>query len=214
MYLVYVHTCPNGKRYVGMTRQKPNNRWRSGQGYLHCVDFYNAVIEFGWRNITHEIIANDLTKEEAESLERQLIKDFKTTDPRYGYNCHSGGLSGATINKVTRKRMSVAQSGEGNPRYGKHCSNETKDKIGTSKRGKPLTDAHKRKLGEVLGGDKNPAARPVVQYDINMNFIAKWPYIRAAKKETGASNISSCCTGKQKTSGGYIWRYADEVGGV
>ena len=78
MYLVYVHTCPNGKRYVGMTRQKPNNRWRSGQGYLHCIDFYNAVIEFGWRNITHEIIANDLTKEEAESLERQLIKDFKT----------------------------------------------------------------------------------------------------------------------------------------
>lgn len=214
MYTVYIHTCPNGKKYVGMTKQRPNNRWRSGRGYLHCVDFYNAVMEFGWRNIVHEIVSTGLTKEEAEEMERNLISLYKTTDPRYGYNCHSGGLSGATINNVTRTRMSVAQSGEGNPRYGKHCSTETKEKIGASKRGKPLSKAHKQKLGEILGKENNPAARPVLQYDINMNLLTKWPYIRAAEKATGANNISTCCRGKLKTSGGFIWRYADEaVGG-
>lgn len=32
-YSVYVHTTPNGKRYVGMTSQEPFVRWRNGLGY-------------------------------------------------------------------------------------------------------------------------------------------------------------------------------------
>ena len=36
-YKIYVHTAPNGKRYVGITRQKLNRRWRYGEGYKRCV---------------------------------------------------------------------------------------------------------------------------------------------------------------------------------
>lgn len=32
MYL-YMHICPNGKKYVGITIQEPNQRWRDGKGY-------------------------------------------------------------------------------------------------------------------------------------------------------------------------------------
>lgn len=210
MYSVYMHTCPNGKRYIGMTSCKDmNDRWRYGHGYKHDTDFHNAIMEYGWRNIQHEVVASNLLKEEAEALERELIAEYSTTNPEFGYNSHSGGLKGAKANDNTRKRMSAAQSGEGNSRYGVHLSAETKKKIGASKRGKPLSEECKRKLGEVLGGERNPAAKPVAQYDKNMVLIRILPYIREAEKHTGANNISSCCTGKLKTSGGFIWRHVE-----
>lgn len=210
MYSVYVHTCPNGKKYIGMTGQNnPKDRWQSGHGYKHCTDFHNAIIEFGWRNISHEVISTGLSKEEAEFLEQKLISLYKTQDPRFGYNSHSGGLSGQTIRKETVKRMSKAQSGEGNPRYGVHLSQETKEKIASTKRGKPLSAECKKKLSKVFGGDKNPQAKSVCQYDLNMNLIKIWPYMNMARFETGASNISECCRGRLKTSGGFIWRYFD-----
>ena len=203
MYSVYIHTCPNGKKYVGMTGQEnPKNRWKCGHGYYHCTDFYNAIVEYGWRNIAHEIVATNLEKEEAETLERDLIAHYKTTDPEYGYNSHSGGLKGAKINQTTKSRMRSAQSGEGNPRYGVIPSPETRARISAANKGRVLTKEHREKLGELLGGEKNPAARPVIQYDLSMSPIKRWPYIRAAATATG---------GELKTSGGFVWRFEKDV---
>lgn len=39
-YYVYIHTCPNGKRYVGITTKNPKYRWSKGNGYKpnkHCL---------------------------------------------------------------------------------------------------------------------------------------------------------------------------------
>lgn len=33
-YKVYMHTLPNGKRYVGITKQEPEKRWLNG----YCID--------------------------------------------------------------------------------------------------------------------------------------------------------------------------------
>ena len=51
----------------------------------------------------------------------------------------------------------------------------------------------------------------VLQYSLNGNFIKKYNSIKLAKQETGAKDISECCKGKFKQSGGYIWRYANEI---
>ena len=32
-FYVYIHTCPNGKKYVGLTTTDPKDRWRKGEGY-------------------------------------------------------------------------------------------------------------------------------------------------------------------------------------
>lgn len=50
MYL-YMHICPNGKKYVGITIQEPNQRWRDGKGYCKNKHFYNAILKYGWDNI-------------------------------------------------------------------------------------------------------------------------------------------------------------------
>lgn len=47
----------------------------------------------------------------------------------------------------------------------------------------------------------------VIQYDKNMNLIKIWDGVRLAMKEMKSYHICSCCKGKIKYSGGYIWRY-------
>jgi len=32
-YTVYQHTVPNGKNYIGITRQEIGKRWKNGKGY-------------------------------------------------------------------------------------------------------------------------------------------------------------------------------------
>jgi len=51
--------------------------------------------------------------------------------------------------------------------------------------------------------------RFVLQYDLNDNFIKEWDSIVSASKELNirSNNIVTCCSGKSKSSGGFIWKY-------
>lgn len=212
MYTVYMHTCPNGKRYIGLTsKENLQDRFHSGHGYKNNTDFNNAIIEFGWRNISHEVLASGLTSDEAEKIERDMIAFYKSNDPEYGYNSYNGGLKGTKAGKRTIARMKTAQSKERNPMFGRTQTEETRRKISMAKKGKKLSDECKKKLSRALSGEKNPSAKPVLQYDQEMNLLAIWRYIEEAAKATGANNISSCCRGRLKTSGGYVWRYLEEA---
>lgn len=55
--------------------------------------------------------------------------------------------------------------------------------------------------------------KKVVQYDINGNKVEEFISGKMASEKIKISQtcISSCCKGKIKTAGGYIWKYADEV---
>lgn len=57
----------------------------------------------------------------------------------------------------------------------------------------------------------NKRKRPVIQYTIDDEFVAEYPSIKNAAKETGLKpqNIQSCCANKynKKTTGGFIWKY-------
>ena len=96
-YLVYKHTTPNNKVYIGITHQSTERRWQNGKGYETQSRFWKAIKKYRWENIKHQIIAENLTEEEACKLEESLIKQYKSTDPKFGYNTYEGGNSGKSL---------------------------------------------------------------------------------------------------------------------
>ena len=103
-YYVYIHTnLINNKKYIGITCLKPIKRWQNGKGYSKQSLFNNAIQKYGWDNFKHEILFCNLTKEQAEMFEIELIKYYKSNDRNFGYNQSAGGESGAKGVKQNRK---------------------------------------------------------------------------------------------------------------
>ena len=111
-YCVYVHTNNyNLKKYVGITRRKPETRWNNGYGYLYNNHFYSAIKKYGWDGFSHDVIASNLTKDEAENFEKILILKLKSYQREFGYNNDMGGNSTGKISEQTRRKMSECQKG-------------------------------------------------------------------------------------------------------
>ena len=110
-YIVYIHTNRiNKKRYVGITSQKPDERWRHGEGYKHCVLFYRAIQKYGWDSFDHEIVADNLTQKEAEDMEMFLIAEFNSNCKESGYNISEGG-NAPKLTEETKKKISETHLG-------------------------------------------------------------------------------------------------------
>lgn len=105
-FTLYCHTNKlNGKKYIGVTSQKLNRRFRDGKGYGNCTHFKRAIDKYGWDSFETEILFEGLTHEEAELLEVKLIDEYCTLSPN-GYNLESGGNLKKEINKSTRLKIS------------------------------------------------------------------------------------------------------------
>lgn len=105
-YSVYVHTCPNGKKYVGITSKDPKRRWLGGKNYRGNVHFTRAINKFGWENINHEIIMSDVSEKTASETEIELILKLNTMNPKFGYNNTTGGEIGKEYSEESIKKMS------------------------------------------------------------------------------------------------------------
>lgn len=235
-YTVYMHTCPNGKKYVGITRRAVKRRWgTNGQCYKeHNKHFYDAVQKYGWENITHEIILENATKDEAERIEIFLIATYDTTNREKGYNHASGGC----VNKEWKMPDSFIEA------HGK-CVDKY-DLNGTFLGSFPSTAAAARSCGVINGsqitqccngklkkakgyifrwhgedfskystGRLSNEKRAVKQIDLNGNLIAIYESCAEAERKTGIpnTNIIKVCKGEggRKQAGGYCWQY-EEVG--
>ena len=183
-YSVYIHTAPNNKVYVGITCRKPEYRWAGGNGYKNNKHFFQAILKYGWDNIRHDIIATNLSKSDAEKMERKLIAQFQSDNREYGYNVLKGGT---VVNG------------------GWHHTEESRKKIGEGAKGRKRSQKN-------LEAVSAARSKKIKQYDINGNFIREYKSIMESERETGVSNsnITGCCKGKYNSMQGYIFRYSDD----
>ena len=91
VYSVYMHTSPSGKRYIGITKQKPEARWRKGKAYQNNSYFTHAINKYGWENFQHEVLYEVDNLEDAKKLEIELIAKYRSDERNFGYNITKGG---------------------------------------------------------------------------------------------------------------------------
>ena len=164
-YIVYVHICPNNKKYIGITCKKPEYRWGNGKGYKNNDHFYKAIQKYGWNNIQHIILFENLTKEEAEQKEIELISKYDTTNRKYGYNNENGGHSVNKMSKRSKNKLSKSvkelwkneeyrkkQSLKTPGMLGKHHTEETKQKMREKAKQRKLTKEQIEKLKTAMLG--------------------------------------------------------------
>ena len=167
-FFVYIHTCPNGKRYVGVTIKTPEYRWNYGKGYFHNKHFSRAIKKFGWDNIEHTSFKTK-SKDLMMFWERILIYHYNTMDDEYGYNKTSGGDGCYERSDETKQKISAALKGRTisdehkqillASNVGKKRSLETRKRMSEAaknRKSKPLSDETKRKLSEIMKGRKMP----------------------------------------------------------
>ena len=92
IYTVYQHTSPDNKLYIGVTFNDLETRWKNGFGYQNNTPFFIDIVKYGWDNFKHEILFTNLTKRQAECVEKILIGYYKADNFDYGYNKNSGGV--------------------------------------------------------------------------------------------------------------------------
>lgn len=214
-HVVYMHVAPNGKKYIGITCQRPEARWgSSGRQYRECPKMYNAIKKYGWDNFQHFVLYKGLNCKEAGALEQILIAWYQTTDNDKGYNICMGGEVGALgvkRSEETKKKMSAAAKGHTRLRGYKH-SEQTKANMRAAQHwnmgGLGLKrSAETRELMSINNGK----SRPVNQYSIDGEFIKTHASISSAGRSVSRSvgTIRGCCVGSQTTSAGFVWRYAE-----
>ena len=106
-------------------------------------------------------------------------------------------FKGKKHTEETRKKMSENHydcSGEKNPMFGKHFSEETKRKMRVAKIGKPNLKLSKK----------------VLQFTLDGEFVKEWPSAaECGRNGFNSSKICLCCQGKRKSHKGYIWKYKE-----
>lgn len=209
-YKVYIHIFPNNKVYIGMTCQEPKKRWQNGKAYKENRHLYNAINKYGWENIEHKILFDNLEKEEAELKEIDLISKYKANDNQYGYNIEYGGCHNGKTSEQTKRKISIANKG-------KHNSPETEFKKGQLGNRAIITEEIKKKISqknkgkhasiqtEFKKGHKAFNARRVLCIETNVVYNT----IKEAGKDTNTMDchISEVCKNKRKSAGGLHWKY-------
>lgn len=213
MYCVYCHTFPNGKRYVGITSQKPESRWSNGRGYKTQL-VYRAILKYGWDNIKHEILMSGLNETEAKEAEKKFISVWKTDDKRFGYNLTSGGDGNKNWNPSAewRAKRSKAVSGEKNPMYGVRLSGELNPMYGVHRYGSqnPMYGKKQAEKTKELISEAN--SKRVICIDIDKKEITLYKSLTEAAKIycTTKTTISRWCKLKAvPKQGNMLWGYCD-----
>jgi len=66
---------------------------------------------------------------------------------------------------------------------------------------------NKGPLSNLTDGGQSFLSQPVLQYDINGNFVNEFTSVGEAVAQTGIINVSPCCRGIRNMAGKYIWKY-------
>lgn len=181
-----------------------------------------------WNNNMNVIIRkifHTYNEEDAFTVEKLLINMLGRRDLGTGtlLNLTDGGegVRNKIFSAEERKARSDRTAGKNNPMYGKnhkkeHCDKISKTRKDKIRKGLIIPSKHSAKWREELrknnAGGKATSIH-IYQYDLNGNFIKKWPSANSVYRESGIGRgrIRSAVKNKWQTPDGFFWREELEV---
>lgn len=181
-YKVYCLTNKiNGKKYIGITRQELNKRWKNGFGYKKTTRISMAIKKYGWENFEKKILFESNDNQKASNMEVFYIDKYNSV--KDGYNVQSGGFKDYTT------KMSE---------YHKQC-------ISKANKGKHYSPSTEFKKGVYIETSRNKKV-PILCVELNRKFDS----IKQAQETFNLHHIWECINGKRNVCGGYHWELVKE----
>lgn len=147
MIIYKITNLVNKKIYVGITTTSIGRRISSYKSTVKSNKespqrIINAMRKYGFNNFKFEILETVFSREELKKKEIEYINFYKSTDVNTGYNI---SLGGDLISEETRQKMS-------NTRKGKPKNKEWKEKLSTSLKGHAVSEETRQKISQTLKG--------------------------------------------------------------
>ena len=209
-YCVYMHVNKtNGKKYIGITKNKPEERWQNGYGYKKQV-FYNAIQKYGWDNFEHIILFENISEDEASKKEIEMISKYKSNDKRYGYNISCGGENGHNDlwndEEYRLRQVQERKTRWNNEEFRKHHAERLRLAMAKNSYKKAIAKSTKERWEN--GCFDEVHCKPIICLETGEVYKS----ITEASKITniGRCDIGKCCLGKEMTAKGYHWQYYSE----
>lgn len=229
LFIVYSHVNKiNGKVYIGITSQIPQNRWRNGEGYINCPIFYRAIKKYSWEGFEHNILYQNLSNNEACEIEAELIYYYKSLGISYNVYDSSDGIGKSSSRKINIYNV--------NGTFIKSCESihqaaiefNTSEsgiyycatKYGGATRWKDFIFLFESESIEdrlnYINTFKREASnkRKIIMNDMEGTPIRTFNSITDAVKfvkGNSAGNIVSCCKGNKNSYMGYKWKYKEDI---
>jgi group I intron endonuclease len=232
---IYKIISPSNKVYIGQSINIKNRK--ESYRRLECKrqpKLYNSFQKYGWEKHQFEIIEKCSIEQlnERETYWKQYYLNQLNENWNEVLFCglydSGGGPKSKTwkdnIGKANTKPKSeefkqknrLAHLGKKRPPYiGEKIS---KANIGNKKTrikirkdiGIPKSTEHKQNMSLAkLGKPSTNPKKPILQYNLQGNFIKEWVSGSEIQKTLNIShgNIVKCCRGLKKQIGGFIWKY-------
>lgn len=210
--------------YIGITKDI-KKRWISnGIQYKNCSLFWNAIQKYGWNGFNHVVLIDNITKELACIIERELIKKYNTQDSNFGYNISYGGTSGNGLkgeNHPNSKPVyqynldgTFIRKWENAQRASEELNISVSDIHVNCRCNNGVKRAGKYMWSYVKVEYMEPYNRigfcfePIIQLDKNFNIIQRYDSIRFVDSTIyNKEKVTYCCTRKNLTHKNYYWCY-------
>lgn len=138
-----------GKKYIGKTIQYTIRMKYHATKYSKCHYLRNSIKKYGWNNFRKDIIIKNVPEEDLNNIEKSYIEIENTIAPN-GYNLTKGGegCSGLVHTNEVKQRLSIINTGERHPQFGKKRAIDTCKKISKARRLKKKGSAWRTKSGK------------------------------------------------------------------
>lgn len=137
--------------YIGQTVNSLKKRKSEHlSNYRKDITYFNrALNKYGEKVFSWLILKKCSSIIELNKWEKYFIKNYKTKVPN-GYNLTDGGegVQGLKRTKESKRKISESRLGEKHWMYGKHLSDEHRQKVSFALMGHPVSEETRRKIGK------------------------------------------------------------------